>query len=105
MLFHAWRSWMGAKGVAFLAIVAFTAGIGSATAIFTVINGVLLRPVPYPGGDRFLALYGARVNEPSQYSSSNYPDLSEYQARTSSFDVFGWFRLENFNLTSPGEPQ
>jgi len=105
MLSHAWRSWMGAKGVAFLAIVAFTVGIGSATAIFTVINGVLLTPVPYPGGDRFVALYGARVNEPGRYSSSAPADLSEYQAGTTSFDVFGWFRFENFNLTSPGQPQ
>src|SRR5262245_43891693 len=105
MLFHAWRSWMGAKGVAFLAIVAFTVGIGSATAIFTVINGVLLRPVPYPGGDRFVALYGARVNEPGRYSSSAPKDLSEYQAQTTSFDVFGWFRFESFNLSSPGAPQ
>jgi putative ABC transport system permease protein len=102
---QAWRSWKGAKGVAVLAVIAFTVGIGSATAIFTVINGVLLRPVPYPEGDRFVALYGAKVNEPGQYSSSNYPDLTEYQARTTSFDVFGWFAPKNFNLTSPGEPQ
>ncbi|HEU4689569.1 MAG TPA: ABC transporter permease, partial [Vicinamibacterales bacterium] len=105
LLAHVWRSWRGAKGVALLAIVAFAVGIGAATAIFTVINSVMLKPLPYPDGDRFVALYGARVNEPGRYSSSNVPDLIEYQARTTSFDVFGWFRLENFNLTAPGEPQ
>jgi putative ABC transport system permease protein len=105
ILGHAWRSWKGAKGVALLAIVAFTVGIGSATAIFTVINGVMLRPLPYPQGDRFVTLYGARTNEPGQYSANTYPDLIEYQNRTTSFDVFGWFRLGDFNLTSPGEPQ
>ena len=102
---HLWRSWTGAKGVALLAIVAFTVGIGSATAIFTVINGVMLTPLPYPQSDRFVTLYGARTNEPGQYSASSYPDLIEYQNRTTSFDVFGWFRIGNFNLTSPGEPQ
>jgi len=96
---------MGAKGVALLAIAAFTVGIGSATAIFTVINGVLLKPLPFPESERFVAIYGARVDEPGRYSSSSFPDLLEYQARTTSFDVFGWFRLANFNLTSPGEPQ
>jgi len=105
ILTHVWRSWKGAKGVALLALVAFAVGIGAATAIFTVINSVMLKPLPYPDGDRFVALYGARVNEPGRYSSSNVPDLIEYQARTTSFDVFGWFRLENFNLTAPGEPQ
>ena len=60
MILSAWRSWRGAKGVALLAILAFTVGIGSATAIFTVINGVMLKPLPFPQGDRFVALYGAR---------------------------------------------
>ncbi|HWN87407.1 MAG TPA: ABC transporter permease, partial [Vicinamibacterales bacterium] len=105
ILTHVWRSWKSAKAVAFLAIVAFTVGIGAATAIFTVINGVMLKPLPYPQGQRFVTLYGARTNEPGQYSSSSFPDLIEYQARTTSFDVFGWFRLGNFNLTAPGEPQ
>jgi predicted permease len=105
ILSHAWRSWKGAKGVALLAILAFAIGIGSATAIFTVINGVLLRPLPYAQSERFVALYGANVNEPGRYSSSSIPDLAEYQRATTSFDVFGWFRIGNFNLTSPGEPQ
>src|SRR5688572_17411013 len=65
----------------------------------------MLKPLPYPEGQRFVTLYGARVNEPGRYSSSSFPDLIEYQARTTSFDVFGWFRLGNFNLTAPGEPQ
>ena len=104
-LLQAWRSWSGAKGVALLAIVAFTVGIGSATAIFTVINGVMLKPLPYPQGERFVTLYGARLNEPGRYSSNSFTDLIEYQSRTTSFDVFGWFRLGDFNLTAPGEPQ
>jgi putative ABC transport system permease protein len=52
---QAWTSWKTAPGVALLAVVAFDVGIGSATAIFTVINGVLLRPLPYPNGERFVA--------------------------------------------------
>ena len=105
ILAHIWRSWKGAKGIALLAIAAFTVGIGAATAIFTVINGVMLQPLPYPEGDRFVALYGARVNEPGRYSSSSVTDLIEYRDRMTSLDVFGWFRLGNFNLTAPGEPQ
>jgi putative ABC transport system permease protein len=105
ILAHIWRSWKGAKGIALLAIAAFTVGIGAATAIFTVINGVMLQPLPYPEGDRFVALYGARVNEPGRYSSSSVPDLIEYRDRMTTLDVFGWFRLGNFNLTAPGEPQ
>jgi putative ABC transport system permease protein len=105
VILSAWRSWKGAKGVALLAVIAFAVGIGSATAIFTVINGVMLRPLPYPEGERFVALYGARVTEPGQYSSHNFRDLIEYRRRTTTFDVFGWFTTRDFNLTLGGEPQ
>jgi len=53
---QAWASWKTAPGIALLAVVAFAVGIGSATAIFTVVNGVLLQPLPYSGGERFVSL-------------------------------------------------
>jgi hypothetical protein len=104
-LSQAWASWKTAPGVALLAVVAFAVGIGSTTAIFTVINGVLLRPLPYPSGERFVALYGARTTEPGTFMSSSVPDLQDYQRQTTSFDVFGWFQAGGYNLTAPGEPQ
>ncbi|MGH9631394.1 MAG: ABC transporter permease, partial [Bryobacteraceae bacterium] len=102
---HAWRSWKSAKAVAALAVIALAVGIGSTTAIYTVINAVMLKPLPYPDGDRFVALFGAAFSDPGRRSSSTFPDLLEYQRRTRSFDVFGWFKMASFNLTAPGEPQ
>jgi predicted permease len=102
---QALRSWSRAKAIALLATIAFAVGIGSTTAIYTVVSAVMLAPLPYANGERFVALYGARFSEPKQFSSNTLPDLQEYQRRTTSFDVFGWFRLGEFNLTSPGEPQ
>ncbi len=102
---QAWRSWKSAKAIGLLAVAAFAVGIGSATAIYTVINTVLLAPISYAHGERFVALYGATFSEPDQRSSSAFADLLEYQRRTTSFDVFGWFRLGALNLTSPGEAQ
>ena len=67
-----------------MAIVAFAVGIGSATAIFTIINGVMLRPLPYPQGDRIAMLFGANTNEPGRYSTSTFVDLIEYERRTTS---------------------
>ncbi|HEY3938660.1 MAG TPA: ADOP family duplicated permease [Bryobacteraceae bacterium] len=105
LVWQAWRSWKSAKAVALLAVLALAVGIGSTTAIYTVIHAVLLKPLPYQHGERFVALYGARFSEPGQRSSLPYPDVLAYQQRTHSFDVFGWFRPDEFNLTSPGQPQ
>jgi len=102
---QAWISWKTAPGVALLAVVAFAVGIGSATAIFTVINGVLLRTLPYPEAERFVSLYGARTTEPGRFMTMSVPELQDYQQQTTSFDVFGWFRAGRYLLTAPGEPR
>ena len=101
---QAWASWKTAPGVALLAVVAFAIGIGSATAIFTAVNGVLLRPLPYPGGERFVALYGARTNEPDNVTSLSIPEAQALAEQTTSFDAIGWFWTGRFSLTAPGEP-
>jgi putative ABC transport system permease protein len=102
---QAWASWKTSPGVALLAVVAFAVGIGSATAIFTVINGVLLRPLPYPSGERFVSVYSARTTQPGVFMGMSVPELQDYQQQTASFDAFGWFRTSRFHLTAPGEPR
>jgi putative ABC transport system permease protein len=104
-LSQAWASWKTAPGVAILAIVAFAVGIGGATAIFTVVNGVLLRPLPYPSSERFVTVSGARTTDPGTFMFMSVPELHDYEQQTTSFDAFGWFRATRFHLTAPGEPQ
>ncbi|HEY1306312.1 MAG TPA: ADOP family duplicated permease [Vicinamibacterales bacterium] len=101
---QAWRSWRGATGVAFLAAAALAAGIGAATAIYTVVDAVMLKPLPYRDGDRFVALFSAETNDPEHYGSLRSPDARVYQERATSFDAFGWFRESSKNLTFAGEP-
>src|SRR5215475_3989621 len=105
VLTQAWKSWNSARAIAVLASIALAVGIGSTTAIYTVVNAVMLKPLPYAQGDRFVALYGSSFSEPKRRTSNTFADLLEFQQRTQSFDSFGWFTQDNFNLTSPGQPQ
>src|SRR4029079_1932263 len=93
---QAWASWKSAPGVALLAVVAFAVGIGSATAIFAVINGVLLRPLPYPDGGRVVSLYAVTTTSPGVSNLRSVPELQDYQQQTTSFDVFGWLRTGRY---------
>lgn len=104
---HAWRSWKSAKAVGLLAATALAAGIGSATAIYTVIDAVLVQPVPWQHSERFVALFSSRLDNSSkgQWSSTSWLDLLDFQQRTRSFDAFGIFLPREFSLTSPGQPQ
>src|SRR6187431_1356712 len=92
---QAWRAWQGAKGVALLAATALAIGIGSTTAIYSVVNGVMLKPLPYRDGGRFVALFGGALNDPVRLTSLQSEDAQAYRDRTSAFDAFGWFRESN----------
>ncbi|MGD0775337.1 MAG: ADOP family duplicated permease [Candidatus Solibacter sp.] len=102
---QAWQSWKSAKATALLVIVAFTAGIGSATAIYAVIHSLVLKPLPYAHGERFVSLLGGSLADPFTVSSLNLNDVREYQQGMRSFDAFGWMRYIHYNLTAPGEPR
>jgi len=106
-LSHAWRSWKSAKSVGLLAAIALAIGIGSATAVYTVVEAVLLKPVPWRHGERFVTLFSSRLNDASkwQWFSTSLLDLQDFERRTHSFDAFGIFLPREFSLTSPGQPQ
>ena len=107
LVVHGWRSWKSAKATALLAVTALAAGLGSATAIYTVVDAVLLRPIPWQHGERYVALFGARLNDPGtrQWSSNSWLDLLEFRDKTHSFDSFGIFQPREFSLSAPGAPQ
>jgi predicted permease len=105
MLGQASRSWRNDKAVACLAAAAFAVGIGAATAIYTVVNAVMLKPLPYRDGERYVAIFSAAVNDPEHYGSLSFTDAQTYQERTRVFDSFGWFRYAGQTLTFAGEPR
>jgi predicted permease len=98
------RSVLSAKGVTLLTATALALGIGSATAIYSVVNAVMLRPLPYRDGERFVALFAADVHDSARSSTLTSDDARIYEERTRAFDAFGWFREAGKNLTFAGEP-
>ncbi|HKS82052.1 MAG TPA: ABC transporter permease [Candidatus Acidoferrales bacterium] len=96
---------MLAKSPGFLgiAILTLALGIGANTALFSVVNGVLLNPLPYPQPDRLVALY-SRTSTFSE-SSISYPNFLDWQRSNRSLAAMAAYRSENFNLTGAGEPE
>lgn len=103
VLARAWRSWQHARGVAFLAAAALAIGIGAATAMYSVVNAVMLKPLPLPEGDRFVAVFEGNLNEPRRIGTLPRDEIEIFQQRNHSFDVFGWYRGSGQNLVFGGE--
>ena len=93
------------KNPGFTAIAALTLGlgIGATTAIFSVVSGVLLRPLPFTDPDRLV-----QVNETEPRfgaGSVSYPDLNDFRKRSTSFDVMIAYVPGRRNLVGITEPE
>jgi putative ABC transport system permease protein len=84
-----------------IAIVALALGIGANTAIFSVLDAVLMRPLPYPDSDRLVLL---REKMPIfDTGSVSYPNFLDWRAAQRSFTDLALFRHDSMNLSSRGE--
>ena len=101
---QAWRSVLSDKSATLLTAMALAVGIGSATAIYSVVNAVMLKPLPYRDGERFVAVFAADTRNPSRTSRLGSDDARMFEDRNRAFDAFGWFREAGKNLTFAGEP-
>jgi predicted permease len=86
-----------------IAILALALGIGANTAIFSVVHGVLLQPLPFPEQERlvFLGEWSERV--PGM--SVSYPNFLDWRARQNSFSAIGVARGQSFNHVRTGEAE
>ena len=90
-------------GFTFIAVFTLALGIGANTAIFSVVNAVVLRPLPYPEADRLVAIEEYRTGgNPAQVTPANFLDWRE---QAQSFTHIAAFHTRNANLTGEGEPE
>jgi predicted permease len=89
----------------FTAIILATLGlaIGVNTAVFSVVNGVLLNPLPYPEPDRLVALYANTSDGPR--TSSSYPNFLDWSQHSRSFSALAAFRPDDLNVTGLGQAE
>jgi putative ABC transport system permease protein len=94
-----WKS----PGFTLVTVLALALGIGANTAIFSVVNTVLLRPLPYPNGERivFIGEWSQQVPE----MSVSYPNYQDWHAQQQTMEQLAAYRSANYVLTGVGEPE
>jgi len=100
---YGFRMLLKNRAFSIVAIITLALGIGANTALFSVINGVLLNPLPYPEADRLIALYSKTAD--FSRSSISYPNFLDWQRENKSFAGLAAYRGDSLNLTGQGEAE
>jgi putative ABC transport system permease protein len=100
---YALRTLSRSRGFAAAAILTLALGIGANSAIFSLVNGVLLRPLPYPAPEQLMTIWGFYPS--TGRSTASLPDFHDWRERSRSFSDMAAVYGTLFTITSGGEPE
>lgn len=100
---HSLRSYRQSPGFTLTALATLALGIGANTAVFSVVNAVLLKPVPYPDPDRLVMLMGTYAQGPDAACSP--AKFQHYREQTAVIEDVAAFRTGVVNLTGGAFPE
>ena len=102
---YAVRSLLRSPAFTLVAILTFAVGIGVNTAVFSVFDGVLLRPLPYPDADRIAMVWVDNRPQHIREDITSYPNYRDWRAQSTSFAHMAAFTDSAFNLTGADDPE
>jgi predicted permease len=98
---HTFRALRRNPVFAIVSILTLGLGIGANTAIFSVVNGILFRPLPFPEADRLVSLCEIRPDEAGTCATASTPNVADWAEQSSSFQEIGVFRWWGHILETP----
>jgi len=100
---YALRQLRKSPGFATVTVITLALGIGANTAIFSVVNAVLLNPLPFPHADRVVSMFQATPN--FFKGSISYPNFLDWQRDNRSFEAMAAYRSTDGSITGVGQPE
>ena len=96
------RSLVRRPGFSVTAVVTLALGIGATTAIFSVVNAVLMRPLPFPEPDRIVAIANFWTRTGARGATVSAPDFHDWKAQSRSFEAMGYVVGGQTSVVSTG---
>ena len=103
-LLYAWRMLRLSPGFTAVAVVTLALGIGANSAVFSIVDAVLLRALPYPNPDQLVLLFQAPAKRPDALSTLSYRDFLECRSQNRVFSGMAGNAFHDLTLTGAGEP-
>ena len=92
-------------GFTLVAVVALALGIGANSAIFSVVNSLLLRPLPFEQPDRLVQVWEASAKRGRNEIPASFPNFADWRDRSQVFEQTAAYSDWSFNLTGAAEPE
>jgi putative ABC transport system permease protein len=92
-------------GFSLIAVFTLALGIGANTAIFSVVDGILLKPLPYPQPEELVAVGFTAQGLGNMYIGISRSSYFIFREQSSSFQDIGFYNFTSVNVTGPGEPE
>ena len=87
-----------------IAVITLALGIGANTAIFSVVNSVLLKPLPFPEPDRLVSVSGLNTRLGEKGRALSFPDIEDLQKQNTVFEHVSAYSGGAATITGAGEP-
>jgi putative ABC transport system permease protein len=100
---HAVRLLRNNPGFTLVAVLALSLGIGATSAIFSVVNAVLLRPFPYEDSDRLVVVWERNLNYGLPFMVASAPNYVDWREQNQVFAGLGAFQTRGYFLEHDGE--
>lgn len=101
----AFRMMWKTPGFTLLAIMALAVGIGANTTIFSMVNALLLSPLPFPDMERMMRIYETHKQNGRGNENCSGPNYLDWKERSTSFESISLITTDFYNLTGEGQPQ
>lgn len=99
------RSLRRTPGFTAVVVLTLAIGIGATTAIFSVVDAVLINPLPYPTADRLEMIWVTNPQQAREKDVTSYPNFTDWQSQATTFEAMAAIAGANFTLTGAGEPR
>ena len=102
---YSWRMLRTNLGFTIVAVIALALGIGANSAIFTVVNALLLRPLPFSQPDQLVQVWEANLKQGRSKMVASYPNFVDWRDQNRGFEQIAAYSDATFNLTGTSQPE
>jgi len=102
---YALRGFIKRPAFTAIALITLALGIGANSAIFSVVNSIVLRPLPYQDSSRLMVLWGNLGSSELAETELSAPEFVDVQQQVQSFESVAAYTTQGFNLSGIGEPE